>query len=137
MTINNQQLPARTLVAGTPSKEFIYIRGIGKEEQSQITFTLLDEQGLPLANKQLDFSFGSMTGSDAYENYLLNPSSTLTDNSGMATVTVSSGSVPVPLRVVATLHEDTDIRAASSQIGVGMGYPDDNSFSFAADSYIV
>ena len=110
---------ARTLVAGTPTQEFIYVHGSGKGEQTQITFTLRDEQGFPIPGKQLDFSFGSsLTNGSAYDDYLLSPIAATTDANGSATVNVNSGSVPVPLRIVATLHENTEIRAASGQIGV-------------------
>ncbi|WP_409422043.1 Ig-like domain-containing protein [Pseudaeromonas sp. ZJS20] len=136
VTITNQTAAVRAITAATPQPELIYLRGTGKDEAATITFTLKDAQNKPVSGQQLDFSFGSLADSNAnYQDYVLTPSQATTDLNGQASVTVNAGSIPVPLRVIATLHEDSDIRAASSQIGVGIGYPDDNSVSFAADRY--
>jgi len=136
VVIDNQAAAIRSITAATPSPEFIYIRGSGKGEKATITFTLKDEQDKPVSGKQLDFAFGALVSNGAnYQDYSLSPSSATTNADGEATVTVNAGAIPVPLRVIATLHDDADIRAASSQIGVGIGYADDNSVSFSATTY--
>ncbi|GAA4499223.1 hypothetical protein GCM10023095_19000 [Pseudaeromonas paramecii] len=136
VTITNQTAAVRSITAATPEPELIYLRGTGKDEAATITFTLKDAQNKPVSGQQLDFGFGSVAEGNAnYQDYVLTPSQATTDLNGQASVTVNAGSIPVPLRVIATLHEDSDIRTASSQIGVGIGYPDDNSVSFAADRY--
>lgn len=136
VTITNQTAAVRAITAATPQPELIYLRGTGKDEAATITFTLKDAQNKPVSGQQLDFSFGSVAEGNAnYQEYVLTPSQASTDLNGQASVTVNAGSIPVPLRVIATLHEDSDIRAASSPIDVGIGYPDANSVSFAADRY--
>lgn len=136
VTITNLTAATRSITAATPSPEFIYLRGSGKNEKSTITFTLLDAQAKPVSGKKLNFGFsGSISNNSNYQDYTLSPTSATTNTDGKATVTVNSGNLPVPISVIATLDENKEIRAGSSQIGVGIGYADDDSFSFAATSY--
>lgn len=136
VTINNITAETRSITAATPSPEFIYLRGSGKDEKTTVTFTLLDAQAKPVSGKQLNFSFsGKISNNVNYQDYTLSPLAATTNKDGQATVTVNSGNLPTPISVIATLDGNTEIRAASSQIGVGIGYADDNSFSFSADSY--
>jgi len=142
--INNLATTASSIQAATPTPEVMYVKGSGKGETSTIVFTLIDDKGKTFAGQRLDFSFGAVNSipSGKYSDYTLSPydpitktSYAITNSSGQASVTVTSGSVPVPLRVIASLHDNSEIRAASPQIGVGIGYPDENSFSFSADKY--
>lgn len=143
--INNLATIASSIQVAAPTPKVMYVKGSGKGETSTIVFTLVDDKGLPLSGKRLDFSFGGIDSipSGKYSDYTLSPnydpvaktSYASTNSSGQASVVVTSGSVPVPLRVVASLHDNNEIRAASPQIGVGIGYPDENSFSFSADKY--
>lgn len=136
VTITNLTAATRSITAATPSPEFIYLRGSGKDEKATITFTLLDAQAKPVSGKKLNFSFaGTISNSANYQDYTLSPTSATTNTDGKATVTVNSGNLPVPISVIATLDENKEIRAGSSQIGVGIGYADDDSFSFAATAY--
>ena len=136
VTINNITAETRSISAATPKPEFIYLRGSGKDEKATVTFTLLDAQAKPVSGKQLNFSFGGKISNNVnYQDYSLSPTSATTNKDGQATVTVNSGNLPTPISVVAVLDGNTEIRAASSQIGVGIGYADDNSVSFSADSY--
>lgn len=132
VTITNMTAATRSITAATPSPEFIYLRGSGKDEKATITFTLLDAQAKPVSGKKLNFSFaGTISNNAKYQDYTLSPTSATTNTDGKATVTVNSGNLPVPISVIATLDENKEIRAGSSQIGVGIGYADDDSFSFA------
>lgn len=136
VVIDNQAAAIRSITAATPSPEFIYIRGSGKGEKATVTFTVKDEQDKPVSGKQLDFAFGTLVSNgENYQDYTLSPTSATTNTDGQATVTVNAGTIPVPLRVIATLHDDAQIRAASSQIGVGVGYADDNSVSLSAEKF--
>ena len=136
VTITNLTAATRSITAATPSPEFIYLRGSGKDEKATITFTLLDAQAKPVSGKKMNFSFaGTISNNANYQDYTLSPSSATTNTDGKATVTVNSGNLPVPISVIATLDENKEIRAGSSQIGVGIGYADDDSFSFAATAY--
>jgi hypothetical protein len=136
VTITNLTAATRSITAATPSPEFIYLRGSGKDEKATITFTLLDAQAKPVSGKKLNFSFaGTIRNNANYQDYTLSPISATTNTDGKATVTVNSGNLPSPISVIATLDENKEIRAGSSQIGVGIGYADDDSFSFAATAY--
>ncbi len=136
VTITNQTAETRSITAGTPDPEFMYLRGSGKGEKSTVTFTLKDAQNKPVSGKQLNFTFGGNISNNVnYQDYTLSPLNATTNIDGMATVTINSGNLPTPISVIATLAENTEIRAASKQIGVGIGYADDNSISFSADKY--
>lgn len=136
VTISNQGAAARSITAATPAPEFIYLHNSGKNEKSTITFTLLDAQAKPMSGKVLNFSLSSnLSNNTKYSDYVLSPLSATTNNDGQATVTLNAGNLPIPVSVIATMADDNTIRSASSQIGVGVGVADDNSFSFAADSY--
>lgn len=136
VTINNITAETRSISAAAPKPEFIYLRGSGKDEKATVTFTLLDAQAKPVSGKQLNFSFGGQISNNVnYQDYTLSPISATTNKDGQATVTVNAGNLPTPISVIAVLDGNTEIRAASSQIGVGIGYADDNSVSFSADSY--
>ena len=136
VTITNLTAATRSITAATPSPEFIYLRGSGKDEKATITFTLLDAQAKPVSGKKLNFSFaGTISNNVNYQDYTLSPTSATTNTDGKAIVTVNSGNLPAPISVIATLDENKEIRAGSSQIGVGIGYADDDSFSFAQTAY--
>lgn len=136
VTINNQAAAARSITAAMPNPEFIYLHNSGKNEKATVTFTLLDAQAKPISGKVLNFSLSSnLSNNSKYNDYVLSPTSATTNNDGQATVTLNAGNLPVPVSVIASMADDPTIRSASSQIGVGVGIADDNSFSFAADSY--
>lgn len=136
VTIANQTAETRSITAGTPNPEFMYLRGSGKGEKSTVTFTLKDAQNKPVSGKQLNFTFGGNISNNVnYQDYTLSPLNATTNIDGMATVTINSGNLPTPISVIATFDENPEIRAASKQIGVGIGYADDNSVSFSADKY--
>lgn len=136
VTINNQAAAPRSITAATPSPEFIYLHNSGKNETSTIIFTLLDAQAKPISGKTLNFALsGNLSNNSKYSDYVLSPTSATTNKDGQAKVTLNAGNLPVPVSVIASMADDPTIRSASSQIGVGVGIADDNSFSFAADSY--
>ena len=134
VVINNLSAPARSLSAGTPSPEIIYLRGSGKPEVANVTFTLLDEQGTPVANKAVDFELSAFKAiEDEYIRPKLNTTQATTDQQGNVTVTLNSGTLPGAIRIIARMHDEPTIQTASSPIAIGTGYPDDNSLSPSAD----
>lgn len=136
VVITNEAVPVQSISANKPTPEFIYVRGTGKNETATISFTLKDAQNQPVAGKKLNFSFATLTQNNSnFVDYSLAPEQATTDQNGQATVTVNAGTFPVPVRVVATLDDNANIHTASQQIGVGIGLPDDDSFSFSADKY--
>lgn len=136
VVINNLSAPARSLSAGTPSPEIIYLRGSGKPEVANVTFTLLDEQGTPVANKAIDFELSAFQAiENEYSRPKLNTAQAITDQQGNVTVTLNSGTLPGAIRIIARMHDEPTIQTASSPIAIGTGYPDDNSVSPSADKY--
>ena len=113
-----------------PSPAAICLAGGNCSSQSQIVFTVTDNTGTAKANVPVDFSFAQITGMETVpSDYSLNPTSGTTNSEGKITVTVKAGSLPIPFRVQALLHNTPDVRITSDQIAVGTGYPDSDSFS--------
>lgn len=136
VVINNLSAPARSISAGTPTPDIIYLRGSGKNEVANVTFTLLDEQGTPVANKAIDFELSAFQSiEDVYSRPRLNTTLATTDQQGNVTVTLNSGTLPGAIRIIARMHDDPTIQTASNPIAIGTGYPDNNSVSFAADKH--
>lgn len=131
LTITNQLAPSNTIIATTPSPEFITLHGYNGAS-SRVTFTVNNSEGtaVPAQTVNLAFSLPSITDSG----YSLSPASAQTDSNGQVTVTVNAGSIPLPVAVKASIP-NTNIQTVSLPIAVGTGYPDSNSFSPSADVY--
>jgi hypothetical protein len=133
LTITNQLAPSSTIIAGTPSPEFITLHGYNGAS-SRITFTVKNSEGTAVPAQTVNLAFA--LPSIAANGYSLSPTTAQTDSNGQVTVTVNAGSIPVPVAVKASLP-NTNIQTVSLPIAVGTGYPDSNSFSFSADVYSI
>ncbi|WP_024871405.1 Ig-like domain-containing protein [Tolumonas lignilytica] len=133
LTITNQLAPSSTIIAATPSPEFITLHGYNGAS-SRITFTVKNSEGtaVPAQTVNLSFALPNITSNG----YSLSPTTAQTDSNGQVTVTVNAGSIPVPVAVKASLP-NTNIQTVSLPIAVGTGYPDSDSFSFSADVYSI
>lgn len=136
LTITNQAPQASSILAGTPSSQFIYTPGSGFQDNVSITFTVTDTNGNPKASEPVIFSLSGITQADAgFEQYTLQPDEATTNSQGQVTVNAKAGAIPAPFRIAAALQNNHNIRTVSSQIGVGMGLPTHDSFTFSADKY--
>ncbi|MDD2342611.1 MAG: Ig-like domain-containing protein, partial [Tolumonas sp.] len=140
LTITNQVAASSTIIAGTPSPEFIRLRGYDGNS-SHITFTVKNSEGTTVPSQAVHFRF-ALPDIAATNGYTLSPASATTDSSGQASVTVNAGTIPVSVAVIATVADnitgvETNIHTVSLPISVGTGYPDSNSFSFSADVYSI
>ena len=131
VTIKNKLAATSTIIASTPSPEFMTLKGYNSAK-SQIVFTVKNSQGTVVPNTLVSMAF-SLANANLY-GYSLSPTIATTDSSGNVTVTVNAGTVPVPVAVKASIN-GTDIQTVSQPIAVGTGYPDSDSFSFSADNY--
>lgn len=91
------------------TQTIIALKGTGgknRSESSNISFKLKDELGQPVSNSRLDFKLNSYNGGVA-----LNRKSVDTNSEGIAEVTVTAGTIPMPVRVQACFVPSDQIPA--------------------------
>ena len=105
--------------------------GAGRQENSVVTFKLLDRQGVPVANQTVNFALNTSAGG-----LTLNPVSAISAADGSVTTTVRAGTVNTPVRVTASLAGGA-IASLSDQLVVSTGVPEQDSFSLSASVFNV
>jgi len=113
------------------SPESIFLKGVGGQESSILTFLVKGELGNPQPQRQVEFTLSTVIGGLA-----LSAETATTNASGLATVTVISGSAPAAVRVTAAVESDegTTLTTQSSSLSVNTGLPDQNSITLAFDN---
>lgn len=133
------QAPAATSLqysTVTPADGVITLKGYGTQirpELAQVTFKLVDAQGIGVAGRTLQFSLSTTTGGIRFDNQLTT-SSAITNSAGEARVTVQSGSLPTPVRVVAS-DVSAGLTTQSSGLSISSGFPDQDSVSVSAEVF--
>jgi len=136
VTINNLSTPASAIEAVSTSPSFIFTPGSGFKDNATITFQVKDKFSNAKAGQKVLFKLeGIDNQSDEFDKYSLIQSEGITDSDGKVAVNVKSGSIPTPFSVSAYLADNTEVRTVSGKVGVGMGFPDQDSFTVAMDSY--
>lgn len=105
--------------------------GPGRQENSRVTFKVLDINGIPVSGQRVDFALTTSVGG-----LTLNPTSSTTGADGTASTVVAAGTINTPVRVTATLA-GTSITTLSDQLVVSTGVPDQNSFSLSTQIFNV
>jgi len=117
-----------TFSSAVPST--IYLKGSGYAESSTVQFVVVDTAGNPLPGQQVDLTLSTFAGG-----VLLDQQSGLetktSDANGIVSVIVNSGTVPTPVRVIATLHNDAAVSTVSSNLAIVTGLPAQLQFSLA------
>jgi hypothetical protein len=129
LTIEPDQALALNFVSA--ETEVLSLKGMGGIETSRVTFKLVGEQGAPIRNELITFSLGGTAGGIS-----LAPDSdgdpvreTVTsDNEGLASVVVRSGTVATNTRVSAT-HNSTGVQGTSRDLVIATGVPSNGRFS--------
>jgi hypothetical protein len=106
--------------------------GSGRSETSVVTFRVIDSIGNPVQNVGVNFSLTTSVG-----NLTISPDTTTegpaqTDSNGNVDVIVQSGTIPTPVRVVASLDSDDTISTISDELVISTGVADYNSLSLSA-----
>jgi len=101
----------------------------GLTQSSVVKFSVVDAAGTPTPSIQVNFSLTTTLGG-----ITLSTPSTVTDSTGTATVTVTSGTVATPVSVVAVVDR-TNYRAQSSELNISTGVADQNSFSISVGTF--
>lgn len=115
------------------STDYLALKGTGganRVETATISFRLKDENGANAPGRTINFTLSTEVGGLSLE-----PLSALTNNDGIVQTVIRSGTVPTPVRVIATFNDGTQvIQAPSDNLNVSTGVADQNSFSLATES---
>lgn len=112
--------------SATPAN--IGIKGFGLTESSAVQFRVLDTQGNPAANQDVTFELNSTLGG-----ILIAPETATSDNTGLVTTFVTSGTVATSVRVTASLMSNPGINTQSDSLVISTGIADQDSFSLSAN----
>ncbi|WP_241242234.1 hypothetical protein [Thalassotalea sp. G2M2-11] len=117
-------------VSATPETIGIIGTGaVGGSESSTIVFKVLDTNGNPVNNQDVDFALSTQTGG-----VNLIPARATTNSQGLAQTVVNSGSVATSVRVTASVvGSEPLIASQSSVLVISTGIPDQDSFSLSAE----
>lgn len=99
--------------------------GAGRQETSTVSFKVLDAAGNAVEGTTVSFALNTTVGGLS-----LTPTSAVTNSSGVATTTVSAGTINTPVRVTATLS--SGVSTLSDQLVVSTGVPEQASFTLSA-----
>ncbi|PXV67872.1 hypothetical protein C8D93_105229 [Sinimarinibacterium flocculans] len=114
------------------SPETIGIRGTGLDETADVTFQVFSDTGAPIANQPVTFSLSTSVGGIE-----LQPTTAVSDASGVVRTIVRAGTVHTAVRVRATAtgaDGSPTVSALSSQLTITTGLPDQNSVSLSVET---
>ncbi|MFP5392312.1 MAG: Ig-like domain-containing protein, partial [Gammaproteobacteria bacterium] len=105
--------------------------GLGRKESALLTYRVLDQNNKGLAGVDVSFRATTNTGG-----LTVQPDKGTTDANGQVTTTVSSGTIPTPVRVVAEATRNGKvISGLSDTLVISTGLPIQRSMSLSADAY--
>lgn len=125
---------AVAFVSATPSQ--IFVAGSGAAEQAVVTFKVFAASGTPLSGVNVAFSIQENPGGVG-----LNASGSTsnvtatTDQSGQASVSVFSGTIPGPVKVRAALVSAPSVFAESQNLTIASGPPSQRFMSLSVSSF--
>ncbi|GAA0790593.1 hypothetical protein GCM10009193_26620 [Shewanella aestuarii] len=137
-TLSRQTLASLSFISAEPNQ--IRIKGAGgtgSSESSLVTFMVTSANGQPTAQQTVNFTLDTIIGGLSFANG--NPTdSSITNAQGLVSVRVLSGTVPTPVRVVASATDkDTAdiITSQSEQLTVNTGLPQQLGFSISPSTF--
>ncbi|MCL1139333.1 Ig-like domain-containing protein [Shewanella pneumatophori] len=102
--------------------------GTGSSESSLITFKVADANGQPIAQQDVDFSLDTTVGG-----ITLTDSSNTSNSAGLVSATILSGTMPTPVRVLATATANGEsVTTQSEQLTINTGLPQQLGFSLSS-----
>ena len=115
-------------ISATPSTIGIIGTGaVGGSEESTIVFRVLDRNGNPVKDRDVEFSLSTSTGG-----ILIDPLTASTNAEGIVQTVVNSGSVATTVRVNAVVIDSSPvISTQSSVLVISTGIPDQDSMSIS------
>ncbi|MCS6135610.1 hypothetical protein G3496_11755 [Shewanella baltica] len=137
-TLQRQTLASLSFESAEPAQ--IRIKGAGgtgTNESSLVSFKVISADGKPTKLQKVSFTLDTVVGGLSFDNGTANAQGQ-TNSQGIASVRVLSGTVPTPVRVVATaVDADTSevITSQSEQLIVGTGLPQQLGFSLSTSIF--
>ncbi len=112
------------------SETDIGVRATGQREDTQLTFQVVDVNGNPLSNQnptEVKFVFGNKPDGGEF----ISPESVVTNNLGQATVTLTSGTLPGTVQVMAETTDNSGrvIRSQPVVVVIHAGLPHQEHFT--------
>jgi hypothetical protein len=105
--------------------------GLGRKEAAVVTFRVVDQNNNGLSGVDVNFRATTYTGG-----LTVLPTKGTTDAQGNVTTTVSSGTIPTPVRVIAeATRNGTNINGLSDSLIISTGLPIQRFMSLSASSY--
>jgi hypothetical protein len=105
--------------------------GLGRKESALLTFRVLDQNNQGLAGVDVNFTASTYTGG-----LTVAPIKGTTDATGAVTTTVSSGTIPTPVRVFAeATRNGKTISGLSDTLVISTGLPIQKAMSLSADKF--
>lgn len=96
--------------------------GAGRPEHSTVKFQVFDKNGSPVAGKLVNFLFGDSNATTTTGGLALSPASATTSADGTVSTSVSGGTIPTSVRVVATVDGSSPaLTTVTSQLVVSSG----------------
>jgi|GEM_PF-489583 len=107
--------------------------GEGRDETSDVVFTVIDQSGRPLPGVTVNFDLSTRVGALG-----LSKDSALSNGDGEVSVTLQAGNVATVVRVLASVGEGSEeVTTVSDLITVTTGIPDQNSISLSVEESVV
>ena len=129
VTVSPADTNSIEFVSATP--ENISLQGVGGTESSNVIFRVLDSNGNPAANEDINFSLNTFVGGVS-----INPTSATTDSNGLVRTVVNSGTVHTTVRVRAEVNGSSPlIFTQSNLLVISTGIPDQDSFSLSTSVF--
>lgn len=132
VTVQAAQLGSIQFVSATPSTIALKgMGGVGASESSTVVFKVLDTTGGIKPNTSVTFSLNTTVGG-----IKLSATSATSDASGLVSTVVQSGTVALPVSVIATVQgPNGPISTQSTGMAISGGIPSQKYFSLAASNH--
>lgn len=105
--------------------------GLGRQDSAVLTFRVLDQNNKPMSGVTVDFKPSTSVGG-----LTVTPASGTSDATGTVTTTVSSGTIPTPVRVQAEVSRDgTTVTGLSDTLTISTGLPFQKALSLSVSNY--
>ncbi len=121
-------------VSSVPADKSIVLRGsggVGRNESALLTFQVVDQTNIGLPGVMVSFAATTYTGG-----LTLSPSTSISDANGNVTTTISSGTIPTPVRVIATATRNSQtLSGLSDGLTISTGLPMQRFMSLSASQF--
>lgn len=125
---------AISFVSAQPNQ--IFVAGSGNAEQAVITFKVLAASNTPLAGVSVLFSIVENPGGVGLNaSGATGPVTVTTDQSGLVSISVFSGTIPGPVKVRAALASSPSVFAETQALTIASGPPSQRFMSLSASSH--